>query len=144
MYACARAFKIKSVGVTPKTYTVCMYYTAVESSPIRISGAAVEGSMALVTFLWGAGLAIALVSILVVSLAIWTGGKRSLKLDGGLGGRVLLITAHPDDECMFFAPIIITLTQANVEVVLLCLSEGYFHTLPLFTTMVQNMAVHKL
>ena len=95
--------------------------------------------MALVTFLWGASLAIALVSILVVSLAIWTGGKRSLKLDGGLGGRVLLITAHPDDECMFFAPIIITLTQANVEVVLLCLSEGYFHTLPLLTTIVQKL-----
>ena len=48
--------------------------------------------------------------------------ERSLKTDG----RVLLITAHPDDESMFFAPTVITLTQANVEVFLLCLSEGHF------------------
>lgn len=81
--------------------------------------------MALLTLLWGASLAIALVSVLVVLLARWTGGKRSLKVDGQ--GRVLLITAHPDDECMFFAPAIITLTQANVEIFLLCLSEGHFY-----------------
>lgn len=78
--------------------------------------------MALLTLLWGTSLAIALASVLVVSLVRWTGGKRSLKTDG----RVLLITAHPDDESMFFAPTVITLTQANVEVFLLCLSEGHF------------------
>ena len=78
--------------------------------------------MTLLTLLWGASLAIALVSVLVVSLVKCTGGKRSLKT----AGRVLLITAHPDDESMFFAPVIITLTQANVEIFLLCLSEGHF------------------
>ena len=77
--------------------------------------------MALLTLVWGASFAIALVSVLVVSLARWFGGKGSLKTEG----RVLLITAHPDDESMFFAPAIIALTQANVEVFLLCLSEGY-------------------
>ena len=89
------------------------------------SAAVLDSLMALLILLWGASLAIALVSILVVSLARWTSGKRSLRIDGQ--GRVLLITAHPDDECMFFAPAIVTLTQADVEIFLLCLSEGHLH-----------------
>lgn len=38
--------------------------------------------------------------------------------------RALLVTAHPDDECMFFAPAVLTLTQSNAAVYLLCLSSG--------------------
>lgn len=38
--------------------------------------------------------------------------------------RVLFVTAHPDDECMFFAPAIIKLTEFNATVYLLCLSSG--------------------
>lgn len=38
--------------------------------------------------------------------------------------RVLVVTAHPDDECMFFAPTIIQLVALNVDVHLLCLSKG--------------------
>ena len=91
-------------------------------SPNQRSAVVLDNLMALLTLLWGTSLAIALASVLVVSLVRWTGGKRSLKTDG----RVLLITAHPDDESMFFAPTVITLTQANVEVFLLCLSEGHF------------------
>ena len=42
-----------------------------------------------------------------------------------LTGRVLLITAHPDDECMFFAPIVLSLARSvRAELFLLCLSEG--------------------
>ena len=41
-----------------------------------------------------------------------------------LVNRVLIVTAHPDDECMFFAPIILNLTRNNKEVHLLCLSNG--------------------
>ncbi|KAM9789026.1 N-acetylglucosaminyl-phosphatidylinositol de-N-acetylase [Neosynchiropus ocellatus] len=41
--------------------------------------------------------------------------------------RALIITAHPDDECMFFAPTIIQLGQCHVSVHLLCLSEGNFY-----------------
>uniref|UniRef100_A0A673BDK5 N-acetylglucosaminylphosphatidylinositol deacetylase n=1 Tax=Sphaeramia orbicularis TaxID=375764 RepID=A0A673BDK5_9TELE len=37
--------------------------------------------------------------------------------------RVLVVTAHPDDECMFFGPSIIRLTEEKAEVHLLCLSE---------------------
>lgn len=38
--------------------------------------------------------------------------------------RALIVTAHPDDECMFFAPTIIRLIELNASVHLLCLSEG--------------------
>ncbi|KAH8369257.1 hypothetical protein KR009_005983 [Drosophila setifemur] len=41
--------------------------------------------------------------------------------------RVLLVTAHPDDECMFFGPLIYTLTQRQgCQVYILCLSNGNF------------------
>ena len=81
--------------------------------------------MALLTTLWAFSFGIGFISVLVVALVTrWITGKRSLKLEG----KILLITAHPDDECMFFAPTIIssTLTKSNVEIFLLCLSEGVF------------------
>lgn len=40
--------------------------------------------------------------------------------------RVLLITAHPDDECMFFGPTIMKLQQEGSQIFLLCLSTGMF------------------
>ena len=44
-----------------------------------------------------------------------------------LTGRVLLITAHPDDECMFFAPTVLSLGRSvRAELFLLCLSEGRY------------------
>ena len=39
------------------------------------------------------------------------------------GGRALLVTAHPDDEAMFFAPAVLCLAR-SVEVHILCLSSG--------------------
>ncbi|KAG5844401.1 hypothetical protein ANANG_G00162130 [Anguilla anguilla] len=41
--------------------------------------------------------------------------------------RALLVTAHPDDECMFFAPTILRLLQLNASVHLLCLSSGNYY-----------------
>lgn len=38
--------------------------------------------------------------------------------------KALIVTAHPDDECMFFAPTIIQLMELKANVHLLCLSEG--------------------
>ncbi|XP_026314320.1 N-acetylglucosaminyl-phosphatidylinositol de-N-acetylase [Hyposmocoma kahamanoa] len=38
--------------------------------------------------------------------------------------RVLLVTAHPDDECMFFGPTIFRLCEQGADVHLLCLSNG--------------------
>ena len=45
--------------------------------------------------------------------------------------RVLFLTAHPDDECMFMAPAVISLAEAEqsrrgVEVHALCLSSGAY------------------
>lgn len=39
--------------------------------------------------------------------------------------RVLIVTAHPDDECMFFGPIILSLNRREqCSIHLLCLSNG--------------------
>ena len=39
--------------------------------------------------------------------------------------RTLFVTAHPDDECMFFAPTILSITSFVPDSVhLLCLSDG--------------------
>lgn len=40
--------------------------------------------------------------------------------------RVLLLTAHPDDECFFFAPTILALRRSSLspEIFSLCLSSG--------------------
>lgn len=41
--------------------------------------------------------------------------------------RVLVVTAHPDDESMFFGPTILSLTQrTDCQVYLLCLSNGLY------------------
>lgn len=38
---------------------------------------------------------------------------------------VLIVTAHPDDECMFFGPLITSLvSQKSCSVYLLCLTNG--------------------
>lgn len=39
-------------------------------------------------------------------------------------GCALLVTAHPDDETMFFAPLMLALLRRGLRVVLLCLSTG--------------------
>lgn len=39
--------------------------------------------------------------------------------------RVLLVTAHPDDECMFFGPTLIALKKRkNCRIFVLCMSRG--------------------
>ena len=38
--------------------------------------------------------------------------------------RVLLVTAHPDDESMFFGPTILALRRRNCRLFVLCLSHG--------------------
>ncbi|KAM4546455.1 N-acetylglucosaminyl-phosphatidylinositol de-N-acetylase isoform 2-T2 [Fundulus diaphanus] len=45
----------------------------------------------------------------------------------GADVRALVVTAHPDDECMFFAPTIVRLVELNASVHLLCLSEGNYY-----------------
>ncbi|XP_048413300.1 N-acetylglucosaminyl-phosphatidylinositol de-N-acetylase isoform X2 [Stegostoma tigrinum] len=45
------------------------------------------------------------------------------------GAAALLVTAHPDDECMFFAPALLWLTGRRLSVHLLCLSTELFQTI---------------
>lgn len=62
------------------------------------------------------------ISVLIPSLNrdTCTGDSGSNGLDPG----VLIITAHPDDETMFFAPSILSLIAQNITVEALCLSNG--------------------
>ncbi|XP_030648903.1 N-acetylglucosaminyl-phosphatidylinositol de-N-acetylase [Chanos chanos] len=54
--------------------------------------------------------------------------RKSVKVAHEPGDvRVLLVTAHPDDECMFFAPTIIRLVELNVSILVLCLSSGNYY-----------------
>ncbi len=41
-----------------------------------------------------------------------------------IGGSVLLVIAHPDDEVMFFAPTILACHRAGCTIGILCLSTG--------------------
>ncbi|KAM3601678.1 uncharacterized protein V6R79_016606 [Siganus canaliculatus] len=51
----------------------------------------------------------------------------SSKEINGADIRALIVTAHPDDECMFFAPTIIRLVELKASVHVLCLSEGNYY-----------------
>lgn len=50
--------------------------------------------------------------------------ERPLPVEASRPPRVLLVTAHPDDECMFFTPTLSSLAAAGAELWLLCLSTG--------------------
>ena len=41
-----------------------------------------------------------------------------------MAGCTVLVTAHPDDEAMFFGPTILRLIEQGLRVALLCLSTG--------------------
>ena len=41
-----------------------------------------------------------------------------------MAGCTLLVTAHPDDEAMFFSPTILHLIEQGLRVALLCVSTG--------------------
>lgn len=75
-------------------------------------------------------------SVLVVGY-VWTclrASRRQIMIElENEPHRVLLITAHPDDECMFFGPVIQKLSKMkDVQFYLMCLSVGkytfYFYT----------------
>ncbi len=71
---------------------------------------------------------ICLALFLILLLLLWWkyAGKCTIETNG----NVLLIIAHPDDECMFFSPTILALTRrAPQNVYLLCLSEGKYVSL---------------
>ena len=61
---------------------------------------------------------------IVIYNALRRYGRIGMPLDGQRG-RVLIVIAHPDDECMFFAPTVLALTRSGQhDVFLLCVSSG--------------------
>lgn len=60
-------------------------------------------------------------------LLVWSGGVSKLT-DSPIAqpGRVLLVTAHPDDEVIFFSSTVTALHASGAEVFLLCLTNGKF------------------
>ena len=69
-------------------------------------------------------------AVLIVSF-IWTFLSKPAQKDLGIvtdgSANILLLTAHPDDECMFFAPTILALHDAITPppaLYSLCLSVG--------------------
>lgn len=44
-------------------------------------------------------------------------------------GRVMLVTAHPDDESMFFVPVVQSLRAMKLHIMLLCLCDGAMSSL---------------
>lgn len=67
------------------------------------------------------------VSYLLVCCVVYRKYARRLqtRTRGALGAkRVLIVVAHPDDECMFFGPTIFRLCEQGADVHLLCLSNG--------------------
>ncbi|CAG9559266.1 unnamed protein product [Danaus chrysippus] len=70
-----------------------------------------------------------LIGYLCVCCVVYRRYARRLptRIRGALGAkRVLLVIAHPDDECMFFGPTIFRLCEQGAEVYLLCLSNGNY------------------
>ncbi|XP_023575200.1 N-acetylglucosaminyl-phosphatidylinositol de-N-acetylase isoform X2 [Octodon degus] len=74
----------------------------------------------------------ATVAVLIWSfLWVWNSSeqKRTREQTGlpGAGSRTLLVTAHPDDEAMFFAPTVLGLARLKHRVSLLCFSAGNYY-----------------
>ncbi|XP_074746499.1 N-acetylglucosaminyl-phosphatidylinositol de-N-acetylase isoform X2 [Strix uralensis] len=87
---------------------------------------------------WGWGPA-----ALALLLALLLGGARRLRRRSAAAGaraalrgraaaradsaRALLVTAHPDDEAMFFAPTVLGLGRAGARAAVLCCSAGNYY-----------------
>ena len=69
-------------------------------------------------------LVLSIVLSFVISTSIIYNNCPILKKKTYLSGRVLFVTAHPDDECMFFGPSVLNAVENGRSVHLLCLSTG--------------------
>ncbi len=86
---------------------------------------------------------VAVAVLLVCALLAWLRAQCARRSTLGSGAGVLLVTAHPDDECMFFAPTILSFRETARPPFLLCLSQGkthYFHLI--CSTVVSRVNAH--
>lgn len=72
-------------------------------------------------------LALAIALFFIISLSIISNCYSFLANKRYFSGRVLFVTAHPDDECMFFGPSILNAVENGGSPCLLCLSTGNFY-----------------
>uniref|UniRef100_A0A0K0EVS9 N-acetylglucosaminylphosphatidylinositol deacetylase n=1 Tax=Strongyloides venezuelensis TaxID=75913 RepID=A0A0K0EVS9_STRVS len=63
--------------------------------------------------------------LFVLSIYFAISGNRRIKVNNE--SRILIVTAHPDDETMFFSPTIRDLVSTNNEVYILCVTSGDFY-----------------
>lgn len=59
-----------------------------------------------------------------LSVSLKASDSKSEFLQSTNSTNVLLLTAHPDDEVMFFSPVVHTMVANNVSFHVLCLSTG--------------------
>jgi len=70
-------------------------------------------------------LTLALVIILTFCLTFYALIANAKRKEIKTARRVLLVTSHPDDECMFFGPTVLSMTKnPAVSLFLLCMSNG--------------------
>ena len=70
-------------------------------------------------------LTLVLLSVLALCLIFYGLVTHARRREIKTARRVLLVTSHPDDECMFFGPTVLSLTRnPQVNVFLLCMSNG--------------------
>ncbi|XP_060085991.1 N-acetylglucosaminyl-phosphatidylinositol de-N-acetylase-like [Ylistrum balloti] len=70
--------------------------------------------------------------ILAVVVYLVFGSIRSFNyrtIPASVHQKILLITAHPDDECMFLAPVVLSLVREGHLVSILCLTTGNYYGL---------------
>ena len=66
-----------------------------------------------------------IVVVLGVILGLWSGdASHPVRYNPDIRGPVLLVFAHPDDEAMFFTPILQYMRRVNIPVSFLCLTTG--------------------
>ena len=60
--------------------------------------------------------------IVISMLLLWYNSRKCNKY---FSGRVLLVTSHPDDECMFYGPMLSSCARSKDKTAhILCLSKG--------------------
>lgn len=62
--------------------------------------------------------------LLIVMCVIYVKFASVNPLKTGTKQNILFVTAHPDDECMFFTPTILSTLRSGNQIYLVCLSKG--------------------
>lgn len=64
-----------------------------------------------------------IISVAFIQLELLSRASREV-IEKHFNNNTLLVIAHPDDETMFFGPLILNLVEADKHIEILCLSQG--------------------